>query len=159
MFFLLKDELKVQSGTTNFLKEDVISLVVFNFENATWEEDENYKAWCGEDYELRNKLAIENFIKAFNDESKSLKLTQETSDAKYRIVFNLTNLERHQSFSGMWGQCKISVTGVMEIIEIQTNKTVCSIFINKFGSGKDFTVTDGITKCFFGLGEKLTEID
>ena len=74
------------------------------------------------------------------------------------IIFKVTNLEKHQAFTGMWGQGKISVTGTIDILNIKTQEQVCSIFIDGYGASKDFNVTDGIGKCFKALGKDMTKL-
>ena len=78
--------------------------------------------------------------------------------AEYSIIFKVTNLEKHQAFTGMWGQGKISVTGTIDILNIKTQEQVCSIFIDGYGASKDYNVTDGIGKCFKALGKDMTKL-
>ena len=37
---------KVKMGNASFLKENVSAIVEFDFTKTTWEEDEDFKAWC-----------------------------------------------------------------------------------------------------------------
>lgn len=150
-------DIKLKAGSTSFLGETASAVVQMDFSSARWEEDEDFKTWCGEDYEVRVKTAVDNFIDAFNVNSKGLKIVKEQASAKYVMAFTIKNLERHQSFSGTWGQGKVSVTATLDIINAQTNEKVCTLFIDGYGSGKDYTTTDAIGKCFKGLGKQLAK--
>jgi len=65
------------------------------------------------DYEARLEAMQEAFIKSFNENTKGLKIDNGATGAKYKIVVVVKDLERHQSFTGTWGQGKFSTTGTI----------------------------------------------
>ena len=155
---VMAGNIKVKNGTPNFVKENVCAIISFDFTNTRWEDRDSFREWSGKDYETRVEVASKNFVISFNENTKGLKLIESKDDAKYTIVFVVDNLERHQAFTGMWGQGKISVTGTITVIDISTNTTVCSMLIDGYGASKDYVITDAIGKCFKSLGKEITKI-
>ena len=155
---LAGSDIKVKSGKSVVVKENANAVIVFDFSNARWEQKESFKDWSGTDYEKRVNVASECFVNSFNENTKGLKLVTNKDLAEYSIIFKVTNLEKHQAFTGMWGQGKISVTGTIDILNIKTQEQVCSIFIDGYGASKDYNVTDGIGKCFKSLGKDMTKL-
>lgn len=155
---LAGSDIKVKSGNSVVVKEKTNAVIVFDFSDARWEQKESFKGWSGNDYEKRVNAASKSFVSYFNENSKGLKLVDNLEQAEYSIIFKVTNLEKHQVFSGMWGQGKISVTGTIDIVNVKTKEQVCSIFIDGYGASKDYNVTDGIGKCFKALGKDMTKL-
>ncbi len=151
--------LKVKKGNTDCLKQTSVALIEFDFSNTTWEKDEDFKEWCGKDYEKRIKRMKKGFVKVFNDVSSGMSVTTDADEsAEYKLIFKVEDLERHQAFWGTWGQGKFYVTGTITIINIKTNETVCLINIDSFGSGKDFNYEDGFSECFEGLAKSILKL-
>ncbi len=150
--------IKVKSGNSSFVKEQVSAQIVMDFSNARWEKDDDFKEWSGADYEARVEAAMSNFISAFNEKSKGLTVKRDNGGVKYCINFKIENLERHQSFTSTWGRGEVYVTGVIEVVDYETKERVCVIQMTKCGSGADYNTTDGIGKCFKGLGEDIAKL-
>ena len=138
--------MKVINGTVNVFKGNSIAVVEYDSSGCRWEEDEDFKAWCGDEYNNRINVIFNAFMHSFNENSKGLKIDTDNSNASIKLPFKLTNFERNQSMTGMWGQGKISVTGSLSIIDLSTNTEVCTIKIDGYGDGKDFNHTDGMAK-------------
>lgn len=155
---MASSDIKVKSGKKDFLKENAVAVILFDFSDARWEEKDSFKEWSGSDYDKRISVASENFVNSFNANTSGLKSTLKGDNAKYTIIFKVTNLERHQSFTGMWGQGKISVTGTISVINNETKEQICYIYIDGYGSSKDFNITDGIGKCFKALGKQISKL-
>ena len=77
--------------------------------------------------------------------------------AKYKMIFRIKNLERKQGMS-MWGRFFIRVYGEIEIVNIASNESVCSILVNGHAGGDDFVPEDRLSKCFKSLAEKLIKL-
>lgn len=148
----------VKDGNTAFVKENVNAVVEFDFTKTTWEEDDNFKTWCGDKYDERLKTIRESFFTSFNKESKGLKLTEKNNDVKYKIFIEVKDLERHQAFFGAAGQGKCSATAYIKVYDLSSNQVVCEIDVDGFGSGKDYTITDGLGKCFKGLAKEIIKL-
>ena len=149
---------KVKEGKATFLKENVVAIVEFDFSKTTWEEKEDFKTWCGDQYEKRKEVMQDAFITSFNENSKGLKVSNNSNEAKYKIIIEVKDLERHQSFTGMWGQGKISTTAYIRIYDLSSNQQICVIFVDGYGSGKDFDYNDGMAKCYKGLAKEITKV-
>ena len=151
-------DIKIIFGSVSVLKEKAKAVVEYDYSSTRWEDDEDFKTWCGEDYQKRKDAISNAFMSSFNENSKGIVLSTNPNESKYKFVLNIKNLERHQSFTGMWGQGKISVTGTLNIIDISNNNSVCTIEIDGYGDGKDFDITDGMAKCFKGLAKAILKI-
>ena len=152
-------DVKVQSGSANVVKENATATFAIDFSNAVWENDGDFKTWCGKDYDERVNKSTYAFTTEFNEESKGMKIVN-GGDAKYDIVVKVDKMEAHQSANmvAMWGQKKFFITGTVNITDKATGQNVCAITVKKYGDGKDFSDTDGIAKAFKGLGEKVAEL-
>jgi hypothetical protein len=109
---------KVKEGKAAFFKENASAVVEFDFSETTWEEDEDFKTWCGDQYEKRLNAIQQSFVKSFNENSKGLKIVESGNDAKYKILIEVKDLERHQAFTGSWGQGKFSTTAYIKVLDI-----------------------------------------
>lgn len=148
-------QLKVKSGSTAFLNEQAAAKLVLDYSQTTWEEDETYKHWCGEDYNERVELSKEIFTFAFNRYSKGLKINIDDNDyAKYLITFKIKNME--QKVAGNFGQFLIRCYGDITIQDIATKETVCFINVNRVEGPPDYIPNDRIAECFKEAGISLT---
>ena len=151
-------KIKVISGSTEFLKKNGYSTIVFDFSKTTWEKDQDFETWCGNDYEKRIEAMKWAFLGAFNTKTKGLKIDNASTNPIYKIVIEVRDLERHQAFTGAWGQGKFSTTCLIRVIDIQTNENVCEIYVDGYGAGKDYDYADGLGKCFKGLAEEVVKL-
>ena len=150
--------LKVKSGNwLSLLSEDSNVCVEFDYSNATWEEGESYEKFCGETYKARTEASVTDFISSFNTFSSGLKMANTLDGAKYKMIFRIKNLERKQGMS-MWGRFFIRVYGEIEIVNIASNESICSILVNGHAGGDDFVPEDRLSKCFKSLAEKLIKL-
>ena len=51
-------KVKVKSGSAACMREDAIAVVVFDYSEATFDEDDNYITWCGEDFAVRDSSLL-----------------------------------------------------------------------------------------------------
>lgn len=153
--FTSNAQLKVKSGSNAFLNEQTTARLVLDYSQTTWEEDETYKHWCGEDYDERVELSKEIFTFAFNKYSKGLKINiDDNEDAKYLITFKIENME--QKVAGNFGQFLIRCYGLITIQEIATGETICVINVNRVEGPPDYVPNDRIAECFKEAGISLT---
>ena len=151
-------QVRITSGSSDFLKEQVTAKIVYDYSETTWEEDQTYKRWCGEDYEERIELSKESFIIAFNKNSEGLKfrLNDNNEGAKYKLTFKVDNIEQHAG--GSWGQLYMCCYGVISVQDIDTEEIVCTISIDPACGEPDYVTNDRIAKCFKEVGKKLATI-
>ena len=148
----------VKDGKVAFIKENANAIVEIDFTKTTWEKDDDFKTWCGDKYDERLKTMRQSFFTSFNKESKGLKLTEKNDDAKYKILIEVKDLERHQAFFGAAGQGKCSTTAYIKVYELSSNQVICEIDVDGYGSGKDYTITDGLGKCFKSLAKEIIKL-
>lgn len=150
--------LKTVNGNASVLKTQGSATFECNFSSTTWEKKEDFKTWCGKDYDERVKIMTNAFIDSFNKNSKGLKIATSDTNAAYKIVFDVVNMERHQAGFGTWGQGTFFATGTLKVVEVQTGNVVCEIAVSKFGAGADYTYSDGMRKCYNGLGKAVAKL-
>lgn len=155
-FALNAKTFKLLSGSTDCLRQEVKACVVFDYSKATWDKDETYEHFCGEDYAKRVALSTPAFIEGFMNKSKGMQVQASEAGAQYRIVVHVGDLDRKQH-GFVWGQATIQMTGSLEIVEIATGSVVCSIDILEIEGDSDFDPNDRIYKCFVDLGENLAK--
>ena len=145
---------RLLSGNTDVFKESATALLEFDYSETTWEEDEIYELYCGDEYEERVNVSVKAFEKKFNVSSKGLKIKKDDSNAKYKIVFKVIDLEQHQSMS-MWGRQTMEVTAQIDVIEIATGNNVCSLKLTKIQGEADYATNDRITKVFCNVADRI----
>ena len=145
---------KLLAGSVDVLKEDATALLEFDYTNTTWEENDDYKTWCGTDYDERVLLSKSAFELTFNATSNGLKITK-GQDAKYKIVFRVIDLEQHQPFRGGWGQMQMEVTSKIDVINIATGENVLRLQLTTIQGKPDYSIADRIKKAFSNVAERL----
>ena len=156
--FAGKAKVKVTSGSTNCLKEAAAAIVEFDFSATTWHEKENFKTWCGDQYDQRVEAIKAQFESSFNEKTKGMKIDNNAADAKYKIVVVIKDLDRMQAKWGNWGQGTFLTKSVITIYDKATNESLCEIVADEYGTGKDYDYKDGLGKCFKGLAEEIMKL-
>ena len=154
-------DIKTISGNWSFLNENTTAVVVFDYSDATWQEESYYEQWCGDDFANRVKLGYGSFILGFNNENSKLKIKQEDSSAKYRIIVKIKALEeRHGAVlkGGLWGRYYIQCSGTIIVEEITSGEVVCTAKIDEEEGERDLVIDDRLAKCFYALGEATAKM-
>lgn len=150
--------IKVTSGNKSVLKESAVATLEFDYSETRWEKKDSYKERSGEEYENRVRVSIDAFKNTFNTVSKENGLIiSDSLDAKYKMVFKVKNLEQHQG-GGMWGRLYMAVTGTIDIIDLSSNNSVCTINIDKVDGNGDYTMPGKIEKAFSAVATKLVAL-
>ena len=151
--------IKVKKGNLDCFKESSVAVIEFDFSKTTWEVKVDFKTWCGNDYDKRIEMMKSGFVTTFNHSSSGMTITlDEAESPKYKIVFTVDDLARHQAFWGNPGQGKFYVSGKIVVVDIATNETVCLLDLDNFGAGIDYTNDDGLMKCFSGLAKAIFKL-
>ena len=143
-------------GNIKCLKENASAVLVLDFSNARWENDEDFKQWCGNSYEERVAISTSEFTRSFNECNKGLKIVNKENNAKYKILIELNNFVRKVSGWG-WGRAHIKIYGVLKIIDVASGKPVCTYDIDGVAGGNDYVETDRFAKSFEELGKELAK--
>ena len=150
-------KVKVKSGSAACMREDATAVVVFDYSEAKFDEDDNYITWCGEDFAVRDSLSTAEFIDYFNRNSKGLKINNEATDAKYRIIVKVGDCDQSMDMGCGWGQMRFKASAMIEIVEIATNETVCIVEVDEEEGLCDYSANDRIAKCFGFIGKELSK--
>jgi len=145
---------RLLSGNTDVFKESATAILEFDYSETTWEEDEIYELYCGDEYEERVNVSVKAFEKKFNITSKGLKIKKEDANAKYKIIVKIIDLEQHQSMS-MWGRLTMEVTAQIDVIDIATGNNVCSLKLTKIQGEADYATNDRISKAFCNVADRI----
>ena len=150
-------KVKVKSGSAACMKEDATAVIEFDYSEATYDEDESYQSWCGEDFEERVNLSIEEFVGAFNKNSKGLQINNEDTNAKYRIVVKIGDCDMTRDMGCSWGEMKFKCSAMVTIVEIATNEVVCTIEVDEEEGLCDYVPNDRIASCFRSIARELAK--
>lgn len=154
-------DIDITSGSSSFLNEEATAIVVFDYSEAIWEENAYYEQWCGDDFAKRVKLGYGSFILGFNNESSKLKIKQEDSSAKYRIIVKINVFEEEHGAilkGGLWGRYYIQCSGTIIVEEITSGKIVCSANIDDEEGERDLVIDDRLSKFFYALGKATAKM-
>ncbi len=153
----LSAKVKITSGSAAFLKEEATAVLVMDYSEATWEDDQSYQSWCGEDYEQRVELSYSSVALGFNKNSDNLKIRQQDSaTARYRITIKVETME--QKMGGGWGRFYTMCTGTLTVVDISTGAVVCTAQIKREDGDTDYVPNDRLAKCFFHVGKAMARM-
>lgn len=136
--------LKVADGSLAVLKENSTATWKIDLSKAVFENDGDFKEWCGDDYQDRVKIMNDTFFDSFNKYSKGLQLVNKGS-APYKLVFKVDKFERKQG-GGMWGRFFIKVYGTIEILDATTGELALKLDVDGQPGDGDYVETDRFGK-------------
>ena len=146
---------KVKNLREVFYQKDQQMLVEMDYSATMWEDDGQYKEFCGNDYEKRVNDSYVAFIEAFNHKNKNM--IQATADpnanTRGKVVVKIDKLERKNG-SSAWGRMYIRMYGTVTVYDM-TKKAVASAEIYKLAGEEDYVEDDRLKKCFAALAEEL----
>lgn len=145
-------DLKLTSGKTAALKDNASAVFVLDLTGTRWEEDNDFKEWCGKDYQIRIDKATNGFINGFNDSSKHLKISSD-SDARYTIRIKVDNFV--QRCPGI--PCYIKIYGTLSIIDNGTGEELCKIQIDGISGRSDYSPDDRFRRSFDKLAKTVVK--
>lgn len=145
-------DLKLTSGTTAALKDDATAVFVLDLTGTRWEEDDDFKEWCGKDYQIRIDKATNGFVDGFNDSSKHLRISLD-SNAKYTIKIKVDNFV--QRCPGI--PCYIKIFGNLSLIDNTTGEELCKIQIDGISGRSDYSPDDRFRRSFDKLAKTVVK--
>lgn len=149
-----KSPLKITEGDIcPLLTESSEAILEIDYSNTTWEEDEDYKSFCGEDYDIRVLNSKNVFTNSFNALSTGIRINNDSETPKYKIILKPIDLER--SLNLFTGQASIILTASVEIINISSNDLVLQVNIKEYEGDCDYVPNDRLDKCFSGVATEL----
>jgi len=155
--FTAMAKVKVISGSAVCLRENATAIVEFDYSDATFDKNQSYEKWCGEDFEERVVNSTEAFVSSFNKKSKGLKINDNAAEAKYRIVVKVGDCDQNMGMSCSWGQMQFKCSAIITIVEIATNEVVCTVEVDEEKGFCDYTPLHRISDCFGSIGHELAK--
>ncbi len=156
MGYAKKSMVVTDGDICSLLGQDTTVSVAFDYSHTRWEQEESYKDFCGDDYQVRVDNSLTTFTEAFNRTSKTLRATN-SGEAAYRMVVVVDNLERKQGMV-MWGRMYIRVTGQIRVFDAATNEPVLTVTVQNLAGDEDFVPNDRLNKCFDKLATQLVAL-
>lgn len=147
--------IKKTSGDTSVLHQKEPVSVVFDFDKTTWEDDEDFKAWCGSSYSERIDLMENSFIRVFNEGTKGLQAVDDL-DSHYQMVIHINNIERKQGL--LFGLFYIRIYGTCEIVDTHTKAVVYSAKFAKLGGDANYVESQRLGNAFEALAKEMTSL-
>lgn len=144
--------IKLISGNAQVLKEAASASFVLDLNGTRWEEDDDFKVWCGKDYEIRIEKSKTGFISGFNVNSRNMKISG-GGNTKYSIIVKVNNFV--QKCPGI--PCYLRMYGTISIVDNNTSETICLLEIDGLKGGADYTPDDRFLKCFNKLAKTLVK--
>jgi len=159
----------VASGKSAVLKESSKALLEVDYSATTIENlplDE-YLQKRGEDY-VKNwpkdtDYAAKYFIDRFNKKNKGLKIVSNQSEASYKIVIHVQELDMGNSGSMFipYASAKaggIIMIGTVDIVDIKSNEVVCTLAVDQVKGGAHVSATVRMGLMFMELATKMCAI-
>ena len=156
LFTLAGNGIVVSEGSTSFLREYESANVVFHWDQGTWDITRPLTDHWGSEFERMTSVAERFFVDGFNETSKKLRLSEKPG--KYRLDVAITNLSCFSSPLPFLTGYRHRVSGSITVIDNNTGKTVCVIFIDSFVGGRDTDFNDSYTECMEDLGKGIANL-
>lgn len=148
----------VTEGSASFLKVKANANIVFNWDNAEWDNGrETLKEHWGDDYDKTTKRGEKAFINSFNENSKNIKINNDS--ARYKIEVNMGNIDYFFSATSIVPGHKHRVSATINVIDLLSGTKVCVITVNARKGGRDFVVSDSFVKAMSRIGEDVATLD
>lgn len=156
----------VKSGKSSLLKESSKAFLEVDY-SATTIGDQTLAEYLekrGENF-VNNwpkdtEYAAKYFKERFNKKNKGLKIIPDESDASYKIVIHVHNLNMGNSGSTFipYASAKaggIVMTGTVDIVDMKTNEVVCTLDVDRVKGVKHVSATVRMGLMFMELATKI----
>ena len=143
---------KVTKGSLNVFKQDVTATWTIDLSDAQFvnngifakEKPEDFRTWCGEDYDERVQLMETSFFDTFNVFSPGMELV-DAEEAPYKVFFEVDTFERAQG-SGPLGSRYISLYGTLRVVDVATGDVELELKVTDAKGEEDFEETPRFPK-------------
>lgn len=146
--------LKLSAGSLDVLKENVTATVTIDLSQATFEDKQDFKTWCEDDYDTRVKIINDSFFEYFNKYSKGMKLVKD--DAPFQLEFTIKRFERKMGMN--FGQFSMKIDGTIKIVDKASGETVCQLDVDGIKGAADFVENDRFPKTMDTLCKELFKL-
>ena len=142
------------SGNTSVLNENAVAQIVFDFSGSRWEDDDDFKSYCGNAYEERVRIAHDSFVESFNKINKGLKFSDNEDGAKYKVIVKVQNFVQKTAKFG-WGRFYIRIYANIEIQDMSNGNNVCGFYVKGISGGADYSQNDRFNKSWGEVAKEL----
>lgn len=147
----------LDSGSVAPLKGGANITVSFNFDNATFDNQEPLSSKYGNLAELVAKVP-QNFMQGFSSKAKGYGIVDNAANAKYAIAIKVENMDFFYSAMSFVPGYITKVWGTITVTDIATGQNVCVIRVTEGTGDRDFNIDDSSGKTFIELGENFAKI-
>ncbi len=140
------------------LKEDVTIPIVFDWSEAKYDNRKTIEDEWNVEYAYIKNDCEKNFVYGFNECTKRAKLSQTDSDAKYKCVLTVTNIDHYFKLVHVPPGNRGKMWGTFKIISIETGETIAEVCIDEARHSRDTFVYDCYGKTFLYVGEKIAKL-
>ena len=148
---------KVNKGKTTYMKTEGKMFVVFDWEDARWNNEMPVKKQWNEEYEAYVENGEAQFIEGFNNKSKKIMIVQDESSADYVMIIKFLNFDKFYSMMSLVPGNKHKIWGEIMVKEKKTGEIICTYTVEEFKGGRDFSIFDSYKESMRDLGTKLAE--
>lgn len=144
-------------GNTSIIKENANAVIEIDYSNAIYREYHTFQSEKVTNFAKKGAKDKESFAEFFNQSSPGMKVSTDDSNAKYKILVELTKIRKDQ---GMWAPAssRIQLWGTVKVINTATGNTECTFTLKKF-QGRDRYGDDlCYANTFSHLGEDIANI-
>jgi len=150
--------IEVVKGTAKVLKENATANLTIDWSNAYWMESGLMKdELSAGDYEKYTTTAPNKFKEAFNDNSKGLKIVDD-STAVYEIKVVVSKIDYFFSVMSVVPGHKHTFWGKVIVTNKSTGEEVLEVNLARFKGGRDFVKDDSFYEMFLDLGKKVSKL-
>lgn len=136
--------------------EKVVTVAQIDWNNVKYDNSKDLHEVWGDKYDYFVKACTENFVNGFNDESKGLQVTVNTSEAKYKMVVKLTNIDKYFNVMNIVPGHTVKIWATIIVATINGEQKV-EIEVDSMKGSRDFSPDDCYTKAFRILGERVAK--
>lgn len=161
VFAVASNPMKQITGRENLkaiMSSDAKAFVVYDWTDAKYDKTKDLKKELADDYDFVIPDCEKSFVKGFNNKSKHLKLSTDSSDAKYKFVLKVTSIDRYFQPMTFIPKHEGKMWGSLEIFDVETNKSLTKITIDEAEEGYDLVPKECFGKTFLNLGEKVAKL-
>lgn len=164
------DDVTVLSGNPAIFQLQEEAELEIDYSNAVVNDKtlDGYLQDRGEDF-VRDwpgnaKYAREYFVVRFNKKNKKgMQIVSESSNAKYKIVFQISKLYMGNVSGAILGGFAskaggVIVSGLLEVVNMETNKSVCCFNIHELQGTSHFSETVRLGLCYFDVASEALKI-
>ena len=149
--------IKVSKGKASFIKKEGKVAVVFDWNNAKWNNEKPIQQQWVDDFDFYVENGKTKFIEGFNKKSKKVKIVNDGTSVDYIMSIKLLNFDRIFSMWSMVPGHKYKVWAEITVTDANTNDIICVYNVKEFKGGRDFSALDSYKECMFDFGTELAE--